>query len=287
MQFHLSVFLAVLSCAAFSSVAENAAAQSGSYFASPPAPDLAPIDFSPEKVGEVGKWYKCADSCRVHYSLEQLDVAANQWMPLPDGQFYGNGQPLKYFVTDGPLPASGLAGAGSVPGATPAWQLRWLTLEMEMQQGGASTHFRLSRPASVGGPVPLAAWDAVLSDEMPAMPVGTRLFLFQSWEDMVGRIRWNTEFRVTVTAGPPPGDSLPSTPEQAGELNCILQGRAGFQALFLGVGNSVVVLIPRCGDPRSQLGITIPPPSLMARIIVSGCGVPKRNPPHCAPPFCV
>lgn len=67
----------------------------------------------------------------------------------------------------------------------------------------------------------MAAWDSTVTGQMPAQSVGSRYYLFQSWDDSVAKIMWHTECAVTVTDDVPPAENLPSTPEESGELNLL------------------------------------------------------------------
>lgn len=186
-------------------------------------PVLPPLNYKPELVGETGKWYINAPTIPGwHYSLEQYDITDGLWKPFPDGkgQYYGNNLPIKFYVVDGPMPPEG-GFTGPPPVGTPTWQLRWLTFRIEMQKNGLGTAFRISRdqtfyPASPD-PIPADAWDAVLTETLPSLPTGFRTFMFQGWDDPVNKIMWQTDVQVTITDGPPPGDSIPTTPENSPE----------------------------------------------------------------------
>ena len=148
-------------------------------------PSLPPIDYHPELICETGKWHIHAPTLPGwHYSLEEYDITDGLWKQFPDGkgQYYGNGLPIKFFVTDGPMPPEG-GFTGPPPVGSPTWQLRWITFRLEMQKNGLSTAFRLRRdettyPASPA-PIPADAWDAILTDTLPALATGTRTFMFQ------------------------------------------------------------------------------------------------------------
>ncbi len=212
------LFLALLSCPV-GPLAPPAVRAQSEYV----VPVLPPLDYKPELVGETGKWYINAPTIPGwHYSLEQYDITDGLWKQFPDGkgQYYGNNLPIKFFVTDGPMPPEG-GFTGPPPVGTPTWQLRWLTFNIQMQKDGLSTAFRISRdlttyPASPD-PITADAWDAVLTDTLPAMAAGTRTFMFQGWDDPVNKIMWQTDVYVTITDGPPPGDSIPTTTENSPE----------------------------------------------------------------------
>jgi hypothetical protein len=116
-------------------------------------------------------------------------------------------------TSDGPPP----------PAGTPAWQIRLIIFTIYARKNGLSTSFRLQRAAtSYPGVGPVAAWDATLTDvidTLPAMPTGSRTYLFQGWDDPLAKIRWNTQFQVVVTEAPPAADGLQVTAEEPTELN--------------------------------------------------------------------
>lgn len=187
-----------------------------------PQPTMPPIDYRPELVDGVGKWYVHAATIPgYHYQLEQLSPDAQSWQPT--AFWYGSGRPLKHFVTDGPMPMTGPA---APPPANPAasWQFRWIPFKLEIPAHGASGPIRLSREAthySGNPPTPVAAWDEILTNQnLPPMAPGTRWLLFQTWEDREARIMWHSEFEVAAYTSPAsvPADSLPATPEQSAEL---------------------------------------------------------------------
>ncbi len=137
------LFCLVLFCSPSCPLAPSAACAQSEYV----IPVLPPLDYKPELVGETGKWYINAPTIPGwHYSLEQYDITDGLWKQFPDGkgQYYGNNLPIKFFVTDGPMPPEG-GFTGPPPVGTPTWQLRWLTFNIQMQKDGLSTAFRISR----------------------------------------------------------------------------------------------------------------------------------------------
>lgn len=242
----LLLFLALLSCPAGPLAPPVLHAQS-EYV----VPLLPPLDYHPELVNGVGKWYIHVPTTIPgwHYSLEQYDVTDGLWKQFPDGegQYYGNNLPIKFYVIDGPMPPEG-GFTGPPPVGAPTWQLRWLTFHVEMQTSGLSTAFRVSRdqttyPASPN-PIPADAWDAVLTDTLPAMPTGIRTFMFQGWDDPVNKIMWQTDVQVTITDAPPTGDSISTTPENSPEETAELEVFQKIKAQLIGAMTTPYVPSP-------------------------------------------
>ena len=83
-------------CLLLLSVPWAACAQSGY------TPVLLPVDYHPELVGGIGKWNIHAPTIPGwRYSLEEYNLSDQMWKPLSNGQYYGNGQPLKFLTVSG------------------------------------------------------------------------------------------------------------------------------------------------------------------------------------------
>jgi len=181
-------------------------------------PVLPPIDYHAEAFGTLGRWSIYSPTIPGwHYSLEQLGADGQSWEALPDGQFYGNGQQLKYFVTEGRLP-NNPGNAPPPPAGTPAWQISFISFTLTAQKNGLSSKFRLQREPTIGA-VPTPGWTVTLNDlpnepeALPAMPTGNRTYHLQGWEDSFAKIRWNMEIKVIVNENAPP-DSYSGNPSQ-------------------------------------------------------------------------
>jgi len=168
----------------------------------------------------IGKWYLHFPTIAgwVYRIEESQDLQA--WTTVPGAEFYGTGETASWFATDGPPPYVPPTN-GTPPPAATAWQSRSITLKLEVQAGFSGSNYRISRAAQ--GDLP--PWDAMLTDSLPIIAAGRRLYVLNDWRDETNKILYNINLDVIASnAGPPEEQYNPnppgagSTPLQTAEL---------------------------------------------------------------------
>ncbi len=219
----------------------------------PPPPPVAV--FQAELVNGIGKWSLQFETIPGYgYTVEQSQDLEH-WDSAPNGLFYGNGNGQKCYICDGPMPPLQTSGTGGgTPPPTPSWNLQELEFVLQLQTDNGSPTFRLKRPAytPIGATGPLAAWDQICSQALPAQTDGTRSFYLLEWADAATHTMYWVNVVTQCSTDPIDPDSEPTTPEQAGEYQV-------FQAIK-------AQLIARMAAPDVAAGPPVPSPHKFARL---------------------